>query len=460
LLNYRNAKNKLNHFHENKRNKKMFKKTLLAVTLAALSAGVMAVDVDTSSTTFTYGSEGLNNGFIKNDFTAVQLNSVILTLGAAYSVGDIIKINLAGATFKTDETYSLATTNAPAISVGFLSATANQLVFRVTAADGTSAAEKLTLAAGSKIKLDSVAVGAKVTVSAAAETSTGIAIDVTGAKDSKVVGTVIQQHKFEVTTANKLDLNIDVADERKSLATAAFDTATVTYTHTLPTFGPSNFDVATATTGLKLTARGSFTGFEKGVTSATNLGVISLFGTDAVVAADLQSGAANVKLLVATTALPVLFTPDAAAATRVVLNAGAYTVDAAISDGNFTTTVTGLALGSLELNGASEVFGYVPVNFSGAVTSQFEIGNKGVVDGEITISGFDTAGNNYSAALPFKAEAGKLTKIGDDDIAKAFGLTMGTKLNLTITVNSPDDAITMSGYSNRGTTGRMSLSAN
>lgn len=435
----------------------MFKKTLLAATLAAMSTAAFAVDVDVAGTTVsTMGSEALNNGQTKNDFTALTLGAVELNLGAAYSVGDIIKINLAGAKFKTTDSYALTTSNAAVIEAGFLSATDNQLVFRVTTAAAGTAAETLTLATGSKIKLDSLAVGAKVTVSASAETSTGIAIDVQGTKDSKDVVTVIQQHKFAVTT--KLNEKIDVADERKAL-TALSDTATITYTYTAPTFAATDFDV-TAGTGLKLTAMGSFTGFETGVTGSTALGTVTLDAAAAVVATDLQSGAASVARPAATDTLDVVFTPNAVKATRVVLNSGAYTVDAVISDGTNTTTYSGLSLGSFVLNGASNVFGYVPVNYAGAVTTQFEIGNKGKVDGEITLSAFDTAGNNYSKVLDFKAEAGKLTRISDADISTAFGLTAGTKLNLTITVNSPNADITMSGYSNRGTTGRMAINAN
>jgi hypothetical protein len=435
----------------------MFKKTLLAATLAALSTAALAIDVDNlNTTTATFGVEALNNGLVKNDFTVLTLGAVELDLGASYSVGDVIKINLSGAKFKTTETYALDTSDAAVIEAGFLSATDTQLVFRVTTAAAATAVETLTLATGSKISLDSTAVGVTVTVSASAETSTGIAIDVTGASDSKDVVDVIQQHKFAVTTP--LSEKIDVADERKAL-TATFDTAIVGYTYEAPTFAATDFDI-TAATGLKLTVMGSYTGFETGVTGSTALGTITLDAATAAVAADLQSGSASVaRPAVNDAAVNFVFTPNAVKASRVVLNTSSYTLDAALSDGTYTTTYSGISLGSLVLNGASENFGYVPVNYDGAVTSQFEIGNKGSVNGEITLTAFDTAGNMYDEVLPFLAEAGKLTKISDADISTAFGLTAGTKLKLTITVNSPDANISMAGYSNRGTTGRMAISS-
>jgi hypothetical protein len=54
--------------------------------------------------------------------------------------------------------------------------------------------------------------------------------------------------------------------------------------------------------------------------------------------------------------------------------------------------------------------------------------------------------------LPFLAEAGKLTKVSDADIATAFALTGWTKLKLNFTVNAPAGYITYGAHSNRGTT--------
>ena len=433
----------------------MFKKTLLAATIAVISTGAMAADVATGTTGLTYGSEALTNGKAKNDFTVATLPEVVITIAAEYSVGDIIKVNLAGGTFKTTDTFALtASGTAGDLTVGFLSATDNQLVFRVTAVQNTGTTGKtLTLADTTKVKFDSVAVGAKAVVTANVETSTGIAIDVTGAKDSATVATLIQEHKFATTTP--LSEKIDVADERKAL-TAAADTAVITYTYTAPTFAATSFDITTGT-GLKLTANGSFTGFETGVTGSTALGAVTIDGSAAVVAADLQSGSVSIARPAATDTLPVVFTPNAVAASRVVLNTGAYSVDAVLTDGTYSTTYSAIGLGSFVLNGSSAQYAYVPVNYDGAVTTQFEIGNKGKVDGEITLTAFDTDGNTYSNTLAKKAEAGKLTRLSDAEISSAFELTKGTKLNLTITVNAPTADITYGAYSNRGTTGRMAI---
>jgi hypothetical protein len=457
----------------------MFKKTLLAATLAAITSSAMAVDVS-GSTAQKYSNEGLVSGFVANDGVTLTLGDVILSTGILYNVGDLITINIAGAEFAPAASLAAYTLTAAAgtggsndFATGSIAKSATSVTFRVTTAGVIG--NTLTLS-GMKIILGSTSLTSKVSASAQATLSDGgTVIDNAGTKDTFVIGTVFQEHKFTVATAaaDALDSDIDVAKARKKFATVNTTTTAVTdnvnlaYTTDIAGNIQASFIVDAATTAA--TVKGSFTGFESGVTGATNLGVIGLASnatlatakTNAAaagvtVAADLLSGAQTFTLAANTV---VSFTPDAAA-TAVVLSTGAYTADITLKNaGGKSFSYNGLALGSFALNGASENFGYVPVNYDGAVTSQFEIGNKGSVDGEITLTAFDTAGNMYDEVLPFMAEAGKLTKISDADISTAFALTAGTKLKLTITVNSPDDNISMAGYSNRGTTGRMAISS-
>jgi hypothetical protein len=451
----------------------MFKKTLLAVTLAALSTSAMAVDVQTSGTV-KFGTEALTSNVVKNDFTALTTPNVALTLSAAFSVGDIIKVQVSGGKFKKTDSFSLtssvdegvggnnANDDAGSVSTGFLSATDTELVFRVTGSvpagvDAVDATIKdvITLTLGTPaVSVNSTAKGAKVSISASAETSSGVAIDVTGASDSKEIIQVVQEHTFVST---KLTDKIDVADERKSLF-GTTDSFTITYTEDAVD-ASADFPLA----DVSFTVNGSFTGFEAGTTGATNLGAVSLDhktggAANKKVQNDLQS------LVIETLAAPVngdtsvfLFTPDVAISTRVVLNSSTYSTDVTIKSGTTTLSYNGLKSGGFVLNGASATYAYAPLNYSGAVTTQFEIANSGVVDGEITVTGFDTAGTKYEGVLPFNAEAGKLTSVSDAAITSALGLTGGTKLQLSFTVNAPENDITFGGYSNRGTTGRMAL---
>ncbi|MGI2224811.1 hypothetical protein [Shewanella frigidimarina] len=449
----------------------MFKKTLIAVALAAVSTGAMAVDVKTISTSNaaaqTYGSEALNNGTVKNDGDTLKLGAdavvspasavklVGLKLGAEYTQGDTLTLTLAGAKFVKTEVFSLtqsSTVTGNDITFGFLSATDNTITFRVTSVAGITKGITTELNVAGKapsIILNSTEVGAKATISAAALTSTGLSIDVTGATDSYEVAEVIQEHAFKIATL--MDAKIDVAQERKVFATAADAKFIVNYTPKVASqasFVPTDFTY-------KL--NGSFTGFEKSVSTTANDGEIKASALGVLtVAADLQS--ASVSKTASPASETFTFTTGSAAKLE-TLNVGSYTLDVELKKGTDTTKYTGIKAGSHTLNGSSAQYGYVPVNFDGAVVSQFEIGNKGVVDGEISITAFDRDGIKHSAVLPFKAVAGKMTKVSDADISTAFGLTKGASLNLTITVNAPNGDITYAGYSNRGTTGRMSLVA-
>jgi hypothetical protein len=472
---YRITKNELNHFHENLRILKMLKKTLLAVTLAALSTSAMAIDVTANAAAAQdYSHEGIVSGQTKNDGTELTLgadgnaNVVALELGAEYTTGDTVTLTLSGAKFKKTETFTLEQlSGAGTISLGFLSATDTTLTFRVTGVtgvtdgivllldNGTFEAGTPTEAVANSIILDSSAIKAKASITASALTGTGLAIDVQGtAKDTFVIADVIQEHKFIVDTEDSMSGVIDVAKARKEFKIADDAEFIVNYDNSPVDQG--NFPVTA--TGLKYTVNGSMAGFTNSIVASSNDGTITAAAGGALtVAADLQS-ASVAGLGLAAADDTIRFAVDPTAADRVVLNVSDYTVDAEIANiGGNKVTYTGIAAGSHTLNGSNATFAYVPVNFSGAVTTQFEIGNKGTVDGEITVSGFDTAGTNYSAVLPFTAEAGKLTKVSDADISTAFGLTAGTKLNLTFTVNAPALDITYGAYSNRGTTGRMSI---
>jgi len=440
----------------------MFKKTLIAATLAAMSTGAMAVDVATSSAVNAqdYSSEGLTSGLVANDASVLTLGGTILTLGAEYSVGDTIKVSISGGSFDPTDAFELTDTDtnvgSVGITAGLLSATASELLFRITALDTangiTTIDETMDLelagAAPVPVILGSTSAGAKVNVSAAAATSTGLAIDVTGAADSVAIGAVVQQHTFTISPV--MDVKIDVANERKIFANAANATFDVAYAVTA--VDQAGFALNDTT----YTINGSMAGYEGTVVATDNDGTVVGTAGAYTVAADLQSAASTTGAGAAANEV-VLFTVGTVAE-QVVLGVSDYTVDVKAEEvGGKSVTYSAIAAGATSLNGSSAQYAYAPVNYDGAVTTNFEIGNEGVVDGEITLTAFDTAGNDYSAILDFKAMAGQVTKVSDADIATAFALTAGTKLNLTITVNAPNADITYGAYSNRGTTGRMAI---
>ena len=353
----------------------MFKKTLLAASLAALSAGAMAVDVSTS-TAAIYGNEGFTSGLVKNAFDELELGAVKLKLGAEYTVGDTFTITISGGEFDTDDLFLLTdTTDASTdneITTGLLDATANELLFRITGlSDATTTVGQileLKLSGGAvPIKLGSTSVGAKLNVSVRAATESGRTIDSQGSKDSFEIGKVVQQHTFTIKPV--MNGVIDVADERKSFAVDANATFNVEYDET--TVNQAGFAIADTI----YTIKGAMAGFENTVIASDNDGTI-ISSTDSnapyTVATDLQS-ATRTSGDAPNQAEVVLFAVGTLA-DRVVLSTSSYTVDVTIEDTDGkSVTYSAIAAGKTSLNGANAQFAYVPVNFVGAVTSNLKL---------------------------------------------------------------------------------------
>jgi len=452
----------------------MFKKTLIAATLAAISTGAMAVKVATPIAAETFGSEALTTGAVANDGSVLTHAVITLTAGAEYSKDDVITLTLSGGEFAADGAYTL--TDAPlnsggllvnnTLSFGLLSQTKTELIFRVTEVTPhatiptpSTVGNIFTLAGAGTLAnaliIDSTANGASVSLNAAAATSTGIVID-KSANDTADIAEVANEHKLTVTVLSKAV--IDVSKERKEFVEAAATAAVLSVVHAYSATDKANIVGATA----NITVNGSMVGFvgkaTEGYLTSDNVEDTNDY---AAVAADKQSAvfeATPAGVLTGKT-YAMQFAVATDKTKREVLAASTYDISMEITKAGKTFTLVGDA-GAMTLNGKSATFGYVPVNYDGAVVTQFEIGNSGVVDGDISLTAFDTAGNDYSANLAKKAVAGQLTQISDADISTAFDLTKGTKLNLTITVNAPNGDVTISGYSNRGTTGRMAVSAN
>jgi len=447
----------------------MFKKTLLAATIATISTGALAISTDATVKTATFGAEALASGFVANTGAALTAPVIVLTAGAEYSKDDTITISLVGAEFDAGAlslTQTSETAKNSEVTFGLLNSSATEATFRVTTVTAGSSSDA-TLVTNSTIgntfaltavvdapkaingiKLTSTVNKAEVKVTAIAKTSAGLVID-TSSTDTTLIGTVKNEHAF---TSSVMAAKIDVSKERKVFLDATLANITTTYKYNATT----QANMIATSTSTKIS--GSFVGFPGTEVTGLIVDNASAAAVVGVIALDKQSATfANVTDL--TTAKVATFTVATDETKREVLQASSYTADLTITNGSKTTVIAGVAAGSTTLNGASVSFGYAPVNYDGAVTTQFEIGNKGSIDGEITLDAFDTNGMNYSAILPFTAEAGKLTKISDADISTAFSLTAGTKLKLTITVNSPTDDISVAGYSNRGTTGRMAISS-
>jgi hypothetical protein len=448
----------------------MFKKTLLALALTATTTTAFAA-------TMVDGADVLSRQGIASETNITLVGGVagVVTLAAEYAVGDIITIGLSGATIDTAAstpmlTASIVPDTVDTMTVGLLSKTASSLTFRITELtyDGTNGdttvGATLTLS-GVELDTDSVVAASTVSMAFSAKTSTDFTLDTAVTAEAF---TVADEFTSSVTTP--LDAIVDVNADRQQFSAAGDgindDVIIITPARTLVDTTQAAYDGATYT----LTGDFSFLDTDAdGVLSAgeETAGVAYSGGADTV------TGAFNTTMteLVITVddaagdspeAITVTFTNAGQGASTPVLNVQNFTVDSVINytDAGNTeaTTAVGNAenAGSWTINGSQITFPYAPVGYDTIVT-QFEVANSGAQNGEISVTAFDTAGNDYSAVLPQAAEAGKLTKIGFADLTTAFGLATGTKLSLTITVAAPAADIKITGYSNLNNAGRMAL---
>lgn len=444
----------------------MFKKTLLAVTIAAMSTGAFAT---TSATT----ADTLSRQGIASE-TSVDLNSadLVVTLGAEYAVGDTITFTVSGATIDTATTAATLTAVMPDVNdtmtLGLLSTTANTITFRVTEItyDGllgeTSIGAVLTLA-GVMLDTDSVVAASSVSVNVSSMTSTSLDLDT---DLDKTVLTVVDQ--FTTSATKVLNGVIDVENNRTQFTVGDDSTITDALVIT-PVDDATVFAATEATyTGATYVVSGDFSFMDTdadGAVSGAELtaGLAVAVSSDDVVvptlsaamdeltltATDAGAGDADVITATFTVAGPVLEVQDFSYDATI-----AY--DDAQGAADVSVTETAASAGAWTINGSQITFSYVPVGYD-HINTNFEIANSGNQDGEISLDAFDAAGNTYSAVFSSAAEAGKVTKLGNDDIVDLFGLTAGTKLSLTITTAAPAADIKIAGYSNYNSTGRMTL---
>jgi len=440
----------------------MFKKTLVAASLAALSTGAFAVNV--ASTTLEHTKEGVQTS------VTISAAEATATLKAEYKVDDLITF-----TFSQDlaSTFSATTTiNADFTSVvtgggtneltlGKLSQTTNSVTYRVTNLNlsATDVAEQTTVGATVAIEavdFDGAALRAagSASVTWAATLSNGTTpLDQATGTDKAAAKIVELKDQFKVTVSTAANGVIDVEDNRESFTSAVYaDVVGLTIAED-GVAGDSATLVKTT-----YTINGNFAFLD---TDADTAGI--QLGTNTVTPSTGTLTVAADKIVVSNTSA----TPAVSDVTitldpiyEAILPTQTFTVDADVDYtdvlGVAADTSTNIAAGAWTINGSQITFPYAPIGYDNIVT-QFEVANSGNQNSEIVVDAFDTAGNKYSAVLPQLAEAGKLTKVGFADLTTAFGLTSGTKLSVTFTVSAPVSEIKITGYSNLNNAGRMAL---
>lgn len=146
--------------------KNTFKKSLLAVTVAGISAAAIAdADLDTSALIgiSTDGQLGATQ----------SSGTVTATLGAEYTAGDIIKLNFSGASLDTN---SVSAPTGGDLTLGVLESDESGVTYRVVSTSANTSGDKIDFGTFS-FDSDELAASGVVSATYSAETSTGVSLD-------------------------------------------------------------------------------------------------------------------------------------------------------------------------------------------------------------------------------------------------------------------------------------------
>jgi hypothetical protein len=404
----------------------LFKTTLVAASIAALSGVANAGTLETS--VVNYSTQGATAAAAA-DTQTVSFNH---TVDAGFAINDLITYTLpagtvsanwpATVTFAADATKGKASMVATLLSQSTDKSVASYRVTTVTANVGeTTIGAKAPIA----LVLKTTALTADVTVGVVSKLSNGITEIDAGTKSVKLVDSKDQLGDIKATTP--FDATISVAAKRKAFKSGTTDA--LVWTTTNDTSLTGKVTVAKSV----VTLNGDFTGMKSADFASAN-------GTAVYVDADK---ALTVTYTGNVTTDTITVTP-LAGNKAVVLNAQDFTVSSVATFGTTAESLGSASAGSWKLDGAVVNVPYMP--YGNNISQILYVSNAGSLTGDISVTAFDSAGMSYDLGVIAVSEAGKITKITSEvkDALEAKGFTSG-KVSLTVTVNAQDKDVTVYG---------------
>mmetsp|Transcript_29013 Transcript_29013/g.44586 ORF Transcript_29013/g.44586 Transcript_29013/m.44586 type:complete len:466 (+) Transcript_29013:123-1520(+) len=448
--------------------KQPFKKALLATAVALTCGAATAGTV--SVTKQVHSSEGLTG------VTATQTsNALSYTLGATYQEGDKITFTFPADTLDKTNPESgfegvvnipeqnAGTANARAgLTLGLLNSTvgdsADTVTYRVTTVTevatevagvttGNTVGQVFSLTSG--IPYSAAALLSRaLTVTVNSETAAGDTLDNSGTR----TGTLAEaKSQFGSVAVAGFDAVIDVAQMRKAFLGAASDSMEWTITNPSTT-GWLNLATVNATSGTVVTLKGEAGKFTD--LSASNFAAGNLHGKAGTDVVDEANATVTVTYGGLTTNDTLTFTPTTGA-NAVVLEAQsfvsdfAYNYTSAAAQAGMATVGSNVPSGEWDLNGATVNIPYMPY---GPTASQvIYVTNAGSQAGDISVTAFDNTGKTFDLGVIGTANANTVTKVAPlvNDALRAAGFS-GRQASITITVNAPEDDITVHASFNIG----------
>jgi hypothetical protein len=425
----------------------MFKKSLLAAALSAVAFNSAAATLNTT----TGNVDVVGKEFLANE-TSVDLTGVVVALGAQYSVGDIIKFTVTGATVDVaNSTPSIVHADvgtASTMTLGLLSNADGVLTYRVTAATGdhsNGTGDTLTLT-GVKLTGASIQSASDITVAFSAETSTGVAIDAATTNTKKTMKVVDQ---YSTSAKTKLDETVSVAALRKAFVSGNFsDVLTVEVKQYTPGAGEAWVvaDQGAAPTSVKYKVNGNW-----GFLDTNSDGKIN--ASDAIAAPFAATTAGTVAIATdlasytytATTPAFGDFTNTITAATAskaTTIQDQMFTVDTTLTyarkSGSAGSETASLAAGEWKLDGKKFTVPYIPYGDNTAVI--FRITNTGSVSGNVSARYLNEKTSTWvDLGVIGVSNAGQVQNFRDElvNAIKASSGDDAGKVAVEITVNAP-----------------------
>lgn len=421
--------------------KSLFKKSLLAASVALMSGSVVAGNISVA-TTQNHSQQGL-----AAVTTAITSSNVTYTVQGVYAQSDLITITLTAGSVHSGHTWPNSLTFTPAGTPGTGTAGANMSVGLLnTSTDNSSATYRVTsvtpdpanssgTTVGGVLNLGtfdlnpaSIATGA-VTVSVSSLASNGVTeVDTQGTRTGTLAQASDQFGDLTVTT--KADQTIDVAKSREGFETGTNDTITWAASN-----NTSLLNAATVSS-TKIVLHGDFEGMTN-----SNFGV----GGAGTAVYDDEANTVTITYAAPVTTDTITITPTAAGTTGAdVLKAQSFNIDGTYVYGTNTPEIlaTGADAGSWKLNGAMVNIPYMP--YGDNVFQILYVSNEGSQSGDIMVTAFDESGTEYDLGTIATIGAKSVKKITAEvyNELQAQGFYSG-KVSLTVTVNAPESDVTV-----------------
>jgi len=419
------------------------RKVLIPVVAGLMiSPALMAADLAGNSTARTVSNEFLGTAAAA-DIVAGDVLAV--ALGAEYAIGDIITLAfsggaLDGATVPTSVTVAAGALNG--ITLGLLSATADEAIYRVTDVDATGVTNTTVGVLADFAAADDLEFGAReidaaggVTVSFSAATDTGIPLD-TGGGDLRSLEFIAAEDEYDVTVTIAFDQTVDVEQDREAFVAGDDDEGETTLVDLVFAAGQTAFvdqDIVwTGDFGWIIDDDDATAGIQPIAGVVTIAGCASIVVTATTISATCPAGAVSL-ILDPSVNLDAL-------GDLVILPATAYSVTVTVNFTGFggaTGTVSfTLAGGEWVLNGFQALIPYMP--YGTTISQVIYLANRGTQSGDVTVDWIDQNGNTGSLGVVAVLGATRTLSLGNI-IRDALPATQrgSGRLALTVTANVP-----------------------